>query len=194
MSTSPPVGRPRDQRTHHAILDAVETLVSELGYAATSIGAVAARARVGKDAIYRRWSGKPELVYEALFTTVDTASVPDTGTLHGDVTALTGALIAEFGAPAARAALPGLLADYAADPRLRTRVRTAFLAPAKDRMIEIFDRARERGELAEDVEVDLVLDMLAGAVFFHVGLLGEPVIESLAERLARIVGGGIGAR
>ncbi|MEV0292574.1 TetR/AcrR family transcriptional regulator [Nocardia sp. NPDC050710] len=194
MSTLPSAGRPRDQRTHRAILDAAEMLVSELGYSATSISAIAARAGVGKDAIYRRWSGKPELIYEALFTTVDTAPVPDTGTLSGDVTVLTGALIAEFSTPAAAAALPGLLADYAADPQLRTRVRTAFLAPAKARMIEIFDRARGRGELGDEVEVELVLDTLAGAVFFHIGLLGEPVTATLADRLARIVSAGIGAR
>ncbi|MCP2318054.1 transcriptional regulator, TetR family [Nocardia amikacinitolerans] len=194
MSTQTPAGRPRDQRTHRAILDAAEGLVIEAGYAAASVTAIASRAGVGKDAIYRRWSGKPELVYEALFTTVDTGPVPDTGTLGGDVTAVTAALIAEFSTPAAVAALPGLLADFAADPQLRSRVRTAFLAPAKARMVEIFDRARGRGELDGEVDVELVLDTLAGAVFFHLGLLGEPVTETLVDRLGRIVTAGIGAR
>ncbi|MEV0027963.1 TetR/AcrR family transcriptional regulator [Nocardia sp. NPDC050793] len=194
MSTQTPPGRPRDQRTHRAILDAAESLVSEVGYSATSITAIAARARVGKDAIYRRWSGKPEVIYEALFTTVDTGPIPDTGTLSGDLTALTAALIAEFGTPAAAAALPGLLADFAADPQLRAQLRTTFLAPAKARMLEIFDRALARGEIGDTVPVELVLDALAGAVFFHIGLLGEPVREELAGQLSRIVTAGIGVR
>ncbi|MBG0826361.1 TetR/AcrR family transcriptional regulator C-terminal ligand-binding domain-containing protein [Planomonospora sp. ID67723] len=190
--THSPPGRPRDRRTHEAILRAAEELVREVGYGSASISAIAARARVGKDAVYRRWSGKPELVYEALFTTVDTGPVPDTGTLSGDVTELARALIEEFAAPAAVAALPGLLADFAADPVLRTRLRSGFLAPARARMVQIFDRAAERGEIGRDVPVDLVLDTLAGAVFFHVGLACEPVTPQLAARLAGIVITGVG--
>ncbi|MFC9664670.1 TetR/AcrR family transcriptional regulator [Nocardia sp. NPDC127606] len=194
MSTQPPVGRPRDHRTHTAILDAAEQLVVDTGYTATSVTAIAARAGVGKDAIYRRWSGKPELIYEALFTRVDMGPVPDQGTVEADVTALVAALIAELSAPAAAAALPGLLADFAADPKLRAVLRDSFLAPAKLRMIEIFERARARGEVGEDVAVELVLDTVAGAVFFHVGVLGEPVTAELAAQLARIITAGIGPR
>lgn len=193
MST-PRAGRPRDQRTHDAIVRAAAELVGEIGYAATSIGAIASRAGVGKDAIYRRWSGKPELVYEALFTTVDTGPVPDTGTLLGDVTELARGLVEEFGTPGAEAALPGLLADFAADASLRGRLRDSFLGPAKARMAEVFDRAARRGEIDTDMPADLVLDTLAGAVFFHVGLIGEAVTEELPVRLAELVTEGMCGR
>ncbi|MGW5456188.1 TetR/AcrR family transcriptional regulator [Nocardia sp. NPDC003979] len=187
-------GRPRDHRTHIAILQAAEQLVGEVGYSAASVTAIAARAGVGKDAIYRRWSGKPELIYEALFTRVDLGPVPDKGTAQADLTALVAALVAEFSAPTAAAALPGLLADFAADPTLRAVLRDSFLAPAKRRMAEIFERARARGEVGDDVAVELVLDAVAGAVFFHLGVLGEPVTPDLAERLGRILSAGIGPR
>lgn len=164
------------------------------GYAGTSISAIATRAGVGKDAIYRRWPGKAELIYEALYSTVDTGPIPDTGTLLGDLTQLTRALLDEFAAPAAMATLPGLLADFAADPALRSRLRSTFLAPARARMAEVFDRAASRGEIAGTVQVDLVLDTLAGAVFFHVGLMGEPLTTELATQLAEIVTAGIGHR
>lgn len=134
------------------------------------------------------------MIYEALFTHVDIGPVPDEGTLEADVTMLVAALIGEFSAPAAAAALPGLLADFAADPELRTVLRDSFLAPAKLRMVEIFERARGRGEVGDDVAVELVLDAIAGAVFFHLGVLGEPVTAELAGRLGRIVTVGIGPR
>lgn len=187
-------GRPRDSRAHQAILTATTELVTEIGYAATSIGAVAARAGVGKDTIYRRWSGKAELVYEAVFTETEAGPAPDTGSLAGDLTALLGALIQEFSAPAAAAALPGLLADFAAGPELRGRIRSEFLAPAKDGLVAVFGRAVQRGETAPGVPVDLVLDTLAGAVFFHVGLVGERPGPQLAAQLAAIVGRGIETR
>ncbi|MGW1996435.1 TetR/AcrR family transcriptional regulator [Embleya sp. NPDC001921] len=195
MSSSPPLkGRPRDPRSHAAIIGATVALVVEVGYAATSIGAVAARAGVGKDTIYRRWSGKPELVFEAVFTTTDDAPIPNTGTLTGDLTELLESLIDEFRSPAGGAALPGLLADFAADPALRTRIRTDFLAPSKDRLAVVFDRAARRGEIAAETPVDLVLDTLAGAVFFHVALVGESPTPRLAGRLAAMISRGIEIR
>ncbi|MFI5497528.1 TetR/AcrR family transcriptional regulator [Nocardia asteroides] len=194
MSVESARGRPRDHRTHAAILTAAEQLVVEVGYSATSVSAIATRAGVGKDAIYRRWSGKPELIYEALFTQVDFGPVPDEGSVRADVTALVSALVAEFSAPAAAAVLPGLLGDFAADPALRAVLRDSFLAPAKLRMTAIFERARARGEIGDDVAAELVLDAVAGAVFFHLGVLGEPVTPELAERLGRIITEGIGPR
>ncbi|MEU3749361.1 MULTISPECIES: TetR/AcrR family transcriptional regulator [Streptomyces] len=195
MSSSPPSrGRPRDPRSHEAIIDATAKLVVEVGYAATSIGAVAARAGVGKDTIYRRWAGKPELVFEAVFTTTDDAPAPDTGTLTGDLTAMLQGLIDEFHAPAAAAALPGLLADFAADPELQARIRGDFLAPSKQRLLVVFERAASRGEIAAETPVDLVLDTLAGAVLFHVGLVGERPHQQLAATLATVVANGIEVR
>ncbi len=195
MSSSPSSrGRPRDPRSHEAIVSAAAELVAEVGYAATSIGAVAARAGVGKDTVYRRWRGKPELVFEAVFTTTDHAPVPDTGTLAGDLTALLRGLVEEFHAPAAAAALPGLLADFAADPVLRARIRSGFLAPSNERLRVVFERAETRGEIAAGTPVDLVLDTLAGAVFFHVGLVGEHPDPRLAEQLASVMAKGIEVR
>lgn len=159
-----------------------------------SIGAVAARAGVGKDTVYRRWSGKPELVYEAVFTATDTADLPDTGTLEGDLTAVVQSLIEEFSTPAAAAALPGLLADFAAVPALRATIRSRFLQPAKQRLVTVFDRAAQRGETSADVPVDLVLDTAAGAVFFHLGIIGEHPGPDLAGRIAGLIAKGIEAR
>lgn len=189
-----PKGRPRDPRSHEAILSAATELLTEVGYAATSIGAVAARAGVGKDTIYRRWRGRPELVFEAVFTSTDEAPIPDTGTLAGDLTALLRDLVDEFHAPAAAAALPGLLADFAADPVLQARIRSDFLAPSKERLLIVFERAEARGEIAAAAPVDLVLDTLAGAVFFHVGLVGEQPDRQLAGRLAAVIAKGLEVR
>ncbi|MCQ6554654.1 TetR/AcrR family transcriptional regulator [Streptomyces sp. C10-9-1] len=193
-SETTPRGRPRDARSHAAILAATADLLAETGYAAMSLGAVATRAGVGKDTIYRRWSGKAELVYEAVFTTTDTAPVPDTGTLEGDLTALVQQLIDEFGAPAAAPALPGLLADLAASPALLARIRSGFLGPAKRRLAVVFDRARARGETGPEVDGDLVLDLLLGTVVFRLGVLGAPADSRLARSMAGITAKGIEVR
>ncbi|MFJ7260358.1 TetR/AcrR family transcriptional regulator [Streptomyces globosus] len=194
MTSSPAGrGRPRDERSGAAIMKAAGELLMENGYAGLSIGAVAARAGVGKDTVYRRWSGKPELVYEAVFTAADTADVPDTGVLEEDLAAVVQSLIDEFSAPPAAAALPGLLADFAATPELRATIRSRFLRPARERLVVVFDRAEQRGETGADLPVDLVLDTLAGAVFFHLGIVGERPGPDLAQRIARVAAKGIEA-
>lgn len=134
------------------------------------------------------------MVFEAVFTTTDDAPTPNTGTLAGDLTVLLQGLVDEFRAPAAAAALPGLLADFAADPELKARIRGDFLAPSKERLLVVFERAVLRGEIAADTPVDLVLDTLAGAVFFHVGLVGEHPDQQLAALLAAVVAKGIEVR
>lgn len=103
-------------------------------------------------------------------------------------------LVDEFHAPTAAAALPGLLADFAADPVLKARIRTDFLAPSKERLLIVFERAVLRGDIAAGTPVDLVLDMLAGAVFFHLGLVGEHPTPQLAGRLAAVIAKGIEIR
>src|ERR1700743_2775824 len=55
------VGRPRDTRLHHAILDATRELLTTGSYAELSMERVAARAQVGKKTLYRRWSSKAPL-------------------------------------------------------------------------------------------------------------------------------------
>ncbi|HSS10967.1 MAG TPA: helix-turn-helix domain-containing protein, partial [Acidimicrobiales bacterium] len=60
------VGRPRDPHVDKAILSAALDLLIEDGFPRLSIEGVAARAGVGKAAIYRRWDSKTSLVVDAI--------------------------------------------------------------------------------------------------------------------------------
>ncbi len=145
-----PRGRPRDSRSHAAILAAASELVAETGYAAMPLGAVAARARVGKEhhlppVVRRGRAGLRGGIHHHRHR-----PVPDTGTLEGDLTVLVRHLIDEFSAPAAAEALPGLLADFAAAPRA-ARHHPLRHPRARQRLAAVFDRARARGETVPGV-------------------------------------------
>ena len=176
-------GRPRDPHVHHAILAATVERLRDGGYGALTIEGVARTAGVGKSTIYRRWENKGLLVYEALFHRPDSEPFPDTGTLAGDLRLAVAGLVAEYSSPDAIAALPGLLADFGADERLRSLIRDRFLNPVRAQVVTIFERAVERGEMRTDVQVDLVVDALAGGVFFRVALAGEDLEEGTADAL-----------
>ncbi|MEM6107932.1 TetR/AcrR family transcriptional regulator [Mycobacterium sp. 050272] len=79
--------RRRGAALENALLNAAWDELDERGYDDFTIDGVAARARTSRAVLYRRWPGKPELVYAALIaaTKKDPLTVPDTGSLRGDV-------------------------------------------------------------------------------------------------------------
>src|SRR5271169_936655 len=119
-------GRPRDPRIDAAILTATADLLVQIGYSNLTLAAVAERAGTTKTALYRRWSGKAELVHEAAFPVAPTALATPVGDMAADVRAMIEAARDVFTSPVVRAALPGLVADISADAELNARVMARF--------------------------------------------------------------------
>ncbi len=109
-------GRPRDGRIDAAIIAATRELILQTGYSALTLSAIAARAGTTTAAIYRRWSGKAQLVHEAVLS-AEAVATPDGPTdIRQDIRALVETIRAMFDRPEVRVALPGLIADTVADP------------------------------------------------------------------------------
>ena len=83
----PRVGRPRSVESRRAIIQSAMTILQTDGYAALNIEAIAARAGVSKQTIYRWWASAAFIVLEALLADMPAQEsvVPDTGTLKGDL-------------------------------------------------------------------------------------------------------------
>jgi len=85
-------GRKLDESRDAVILDAALDVLAETGYAGMTMTLVAAKAKAGKGAMYRRWASKEELVIDAVAhmgrRDVDVDALPDTGTLRGDILAM----------------------------------------------------------------------------------------------------------
>jgi AcrR family transcriptional regulator len=58
-------GRPRSERARQAVLEAADDLLVEVGYASMTMKALAERAGVGRQTVYRWWSTKAEVLLEA---------------------------------------------------------------------------------------------------------------------------------
>ncbi|MEV0719511.1 TetR/AcrR family transcriptional regulator [Asanoa sp. NPDC050611] len=190
MATS--IRRPGEgPRDATAIYQATLELLLENGYDGLTIEGIAARSGVNKTTIYRWWSSKDELLATAFVRTraLKTAA-PDTGSLRGDLLAVTTHVIELFGDPEGqrivRAALNGLdrksgLAEFV---RQSTAEGLATEQP-------IFTRAIDRGELASDVDPATVIDMLAGAVWYRVFIRQIPLPPDFAERIVDIALAGL---
>ncbi len=161
------------------MLAATVELLEEVGYARLSIAAVAVRAGIHKPAIYRRWSSKAELVHEAAFPDErDDGFIPDSGDLREDLTSMVRGAVELFARPAVRAAVPGLLAEFAADPDLHGRLLSRLSLQVWGAMAERIAAATDRGELRAGVDPSAVLELVGGAALM--ALLTRPS-DSLDE-------------
>ena len=85
---TPPNAARRSQRAHRAILDAAYELALDRGPAKVTVEAMAARAGVGKQTIYRWWPTKGALLLDVLIGAVGAVSeMPDTGDVAADLRA-----------------------------------------------------------------------------------------------------------
>jgi AcrR family transcriptional regulator len=186
-------GRPRDPRVDQAILQATMELLAEEGFEGMSMEGVAARAGVGKTAIYRRWASKEELVTDLIRQIHTEVPVVDTGNLRDDLLTLMRSAGREAPRLVIERLLPRFLAEASSNPALFEAYSEATIAPRLRRLIEMLERARERGEIRPDVDPTVVVDVLAGALMFRQLLTGRvyPTPPDYAEQLIEMVWSGL---
>src|SRR3954451_9275522 len=90
-------GRPPSPELDDRILDAALATLAEVGYARLRLDALAARAGVAKTTILRRWPSKAAVAAAALQRlALQTTTVPESGSLRGDLRALLTNAVAAF--------------------------------------------------------------------------------------------------
>jgi AcrR family transcriptional regulator len=176
-------GRPRDDAREQAILSAAVDLIVEVGYDAMSMEAVAGRAGVSKATIYRRWAGKAELVADAIRGLDDgsLADPPDTGSLRGDLLALTRTLFANLSG-ADGGLVCGLAVAVRADAELG-RLLANHKQEYRQRVTSlIVSRAQSRGELPAATVPPELMDIALGVSLFRI-MSGQPLDDPFADYL-----------
>ncbi|WP_433669957.1 TetR/AcrR family transcriptional regulator [Nocardia sp. CA-136227] len=179
----PHTGRRRNEATHQAILDTALRLLGESEGAPVTIDAIARAAGVGKQTVYRWWPSKGALLLDALTErSALHVPTPDTGTVRADLLAIIDSTFRGAQSDSTAPALRTLVREAAQDPHLAELLET-FTAQRRRAVLEVLERGRERGELADDADLDLMVDQFYG-VFWYRFLLGHaPLDTAVAERL-----------
>lgn len=183
-----PAGRPRDGKIDAAIIQATRELLLETGYPALSLSAIAARAGTTTAAIYRRWSGKAQLVHEAILPAEVMAMPSASGDVQEDIRALVEATRTMFDRPEVRVALPALIADTVADPDVHNRMTSRFagsLATFRTRIEPESETGGDHGELP------LLAEVVVGAAIFRIIVRHDaPLDEAWVNDLTSLVSSG----
>ena len=173
-------GRPRDARVDQQIVEATLAELADKGFGGASIESIAARAGVGKATIYRRWPNREALLQFVALQVTDVVEGADTGDLRKDLVAVFTPLASQFYVSGAGALLPDLVAEAARDPKIRDLLQE-LAAERREVAVAAFERARDRGELRRGVDIDMVVDMVAGSFLYRFLLLGEQLDEATAQ-------------
>jgi len=180
-------GRPRDPKSHQAILAATLELLNEVGYPRLTMEGVAKRAGVGKSTIYRWWDSRLDLLLEAAAPHIAIGVVPDTGSTRGDLMAALDQVIATYADRVAGHVIFAVIAGLEDDPRLRAIFRDTAVLPWRASLAEAIERGKARGDFPSSLDVQFVIDLLVGMVFQRVLVVPEPMTDGLAERLVDLV-------
>jgi AcrR family transcriptional regulator len=188
MVTKKPDAARRSERSRRAILAATRELIVELGYAKVSIDAIAARAGVGKQTIYRWWPAKGAVVFDSVLElsadpSGEVAALPDTGDLEADLRLIMRATVAEFADPAFEAPIRALNTEIANDPELAALYRERLAAPVDEAKKDRLRSAQRAGQLAPDADLDLMLEVLYAPLYQRWLLRTGPLTEGYADAL-----------
>lgn len=183
--------RRRSEKSRTAIVTATRELLLERGFDGLTIEAVAARAGVGKQTIYRWWPSRPALVADVMLEDADKilASVDHTDDVAADLVRWVGKLVTSLTTARGMAMLRILTVAGMEHEDTAVKLRAGFSAPLHESV-----RARLVAGGVDAAAAESAADAIVGGVVYPI--LSEPQRYSRrrAERTTRIIVGALGPR
>ncbi|ROO90415.1 TetR family transcriptional regulator [Actinocorallia herbida] len=177
----------RTARTRRSVLQAALTELVEVGYSSTGVEKIAIRAGVAPSTIYRRWGSLEGVVADAAQSVMEeNLSVPDTGTLEGDLSTLTRAIVELFNTPPYRAWMDVLIGSALGHGPARDTFASSTLRTRAEIGAVIVERAVKRGEVPQDTDAAEVIRQAAAPLYYRLYISCEPVGEADTVRAAEV--------
>jgi AcrR family transcriptional regulator len=176
--------RRRSEKSRTAIVTATRELLLERGFDGLTIEAVAARAGVGKQTIYRWWPTRPALVADVMLDDADKllASVNHSDNLAADLVGWVGKLVASLTTPGGTAMLRTLTVACMEHEDTAVRLRAGFSAPLHDSV-----RARLLAHGINEATAESAADAIVGGVVYPILSGAQPYSRRRAERTTRLI-------
>ncbi|HET6157369.1 MAG TPA: TetR/AcrR family transcriptional regulator [Dongiaceae bacterium] len=185
IEIKPGPGRPRSAETHRAILAAVGAMLMKSGYPNLSIEAVAAKAGVGKQTIYRWWPAKADLVMEYLLGMSAQMPRPDTGSLIEDLRIFLLASVEGWTIGKLGPVVTALMAEAQSDRRFGDLFFRNLISVRRAALKEILARGQARRELAAGRDLELLADLIYGPLWYRLLLKHAPLDAAFIDDLLR---------
>ncbi|WP_129802569.1 TetR/AcrR family transcriptional regulator [Streptomyces sp. F001] len=190
------IGRPESPELRGNVLRAAIDAYAEKGWSGFNFDVVATRAGVGRPALYRRWADRTALLVDAFKELTPSLVDEDLGSLRQELVRL-GVDYATMMRGSRGLAGTRLMADAHFHPDLFARVSAEVSERREDLVQRSVERARARGEIADDCTRDITL-LLFGALWERSALAAtgramhaeRPDVEHLVDVVLRGLGQG----
>lgn len=183
-------GRPRSTRAQHAILEAARDLLTSSGYEQLTMEAVAARAGVGKQTVYRWWPTKAAVVAEAVlagYLVAETKPPANSGDIAVDLRDWLRGQFEWLAAPSTGALVRGLAAAAAGSATDAERLYEQLTGPSRQHLTERLTAGVRQGQLRPDADVEAAADAVAGTLLYRALVRRPATVPTDADRLLRIL-------
>ena len=176
-------GRRRDESKDDAILLATRELLAERGFDGMTMDAVADRAGAGKATVYRRWPSKVQLTIDAMLcapgTPMSADDVPDTGSLRSDLLAV------RFGRKRSDDSelMSGVISAVKENPAVAAAFQQQFVRSRVSLMRGLLERAQERGELRDDIDLEMVAAVAPAMIAYRKMVAGHRIDDEYVAQM-----------
>lgn len=180
-------GRPRDEAARRRILKAALDLMDTTAFAQVTVEAIAERAGASKATVYRWWPNKAAVVIEA-FREATAPELPlrNTGTLRDDLTTQLRNFSRVLSGRGGRM-LRSFVVAAMSDPDVAAAFRSIWSVPRRAEAKQMLRQKQASGQLREDTDLDLVLDLLYGPLYYRFLVKNEPPSQKYAEAVAELL-------
>jgi AcrR family transcriptional regulator len=185
------LGRPRSEKTKNAVLSAAYDLLLENGFGAVTIEKIADKAGVSKATIYKWWPNKAAVIMDAFFdAAVVRLPVPDTGSVISDMIIQVNNLANFLLSPEGKV-INEIIAEGQSDLKLAETYRAMYFKPRRLDSRHILERGILRGELNKDLDIELVIDLIFGPLFYRLLITGDGINEDFVDHIVRYILNGV---
>jgi AcrR family transcriptional regulator len=165
------------------VIAAVHALFRTEGPVAVTFGRVSREAGVSRTTLYRHWSGPSALVVDAWSQLVPPEQPPSTDDLRADLVESFRRVRDAVESATMRRSLPTFLAAALDDPVIAD-LHAAFVRDRRQPIVDRLAVARDAGDIAPEADLDLLVDLLSGPLFYRQMLRLEPTSD---EQVAAMV-------
>jgi AcrR family transcriptional regulator len=185
------VGRPPSSAARQAILETAYRILMDEGLGRLTIERVASQAGVGKPTIYRSWSNAQELAMAAFMARPDTApAMPRQSSARASIQSHLAGVISAFASHRGRQ-ITLTMASADQESELAKAFRNQIILKNRELGRGFIQLGVLSGELAVSTNIETVLDMLYGPIFFRLLAGHLPLNSEFSSQLVDTIFDGL---
>ena len=190
VKTKRKAGRPRNEAARGAVLEAAYRIVMNEGVGRLTVERVSSETGVGKPTIYRSWANAHELAMAAFMAQPEEEFKTPKGSGRHRLKSHLRSVIKTFSTPRGRQ-ITLTMASAEQESELAKAFRNQVILKSRETGRALLEQAIASGSVKTELEIEAILDMLYGPVFFRLLVGHKQLNAALSDQVVDLLFDGI---